>query len=525
MNAMHTHHERGIALVLTLFLMSALSVLGASLMFLAQTETYATMNYRMMSQARYAGEAGIQKASNFLFDSTKYVVPSGAHPLLACDRNVSPVTCGGLPVVLSGDVVNHPANYPDAAVQTAFNAAAQGSLAAGNTTINYSAYATLMSMQQFESYGGTPNVVQTWEITGTGSLAGSRNAVVEVVALVETPKVSANSYAAFATASGCGAISFHGNVTVDSYDSSVGPPAVSTEESGGDVGTNGNLQIAGSVEVQGNLYTPRTGVGTCEEGAITALTQTGSADVTGSIVQLPTAVVYPPPTFAVTPPTTPVTINGLLLAAPAAACTALGLTFGLPTDVVPGNCTVSGGNTLIVNTGTGAEVTLPSVTVSGGFTLRIVGDTPSQVVNLNSLNGSGDVEINANMTGPLNESVVLKINGKNPDNTDMVTPFDLSTMAWKQNSPAASYDASALQIVYGGTAEISMKGGNSQSAATIYAPNASFTLQGTQDLFGSILARTITNGGNASIHYDRRLGRDFYVTGHAMVGSFTWKRY
>ena len=69
---MHTHNERGIALVLALFLMSALSVLGASLMFLSQTETYASMNYRMMSQARYAAEAGVQKASNFLLDPAQY---------------------------------------------------------------------------------------------------------------------------------------------------------------------------------------------------------------------------------------------------------------------------------------------------------------------------------------------------------------------------------------------------------------------------------------------------------------------
>ena len=48
-------NERGIALVLALFLMSVMSVLAASLMFLSQTETYASMNYRMMSQARYGG--------------------------------------------------------------------------------------------------------------------------------------------------------------------------------------------------------------------------------------------------------------------------------------------------------------------------------------------------------------------------------------------------------------------------------------------------------------------------------------
>jgi hypothetical protein len=518
----YIHHERGIALVLALFLMTALSVVGASLMFLSQTETYASMNYRMMSQARYAGEAAVQKAADFLTDATQYTIPAavGSDLLSNYVTTVSPVTYGG-PVVLSArDSTCTGSNYPVAAVQTAFCNAAKGTLTAGNATITYNASAKLIAMQKFESYGGTPNVVQTWEITGIGSLAGSRNATVEVVATIETPKVSANTYAAFATADTCGAMYFHGNVTIDSYDSSAGPPTGagnSTETTGGDVGTNGNLQIQGSVAVQGNLYTPRTGVGTCHEGAVTALTETGSADVTGSIVQLPKPVTYPLPVFSVTPPTTAVTINAALLGNHATACTSLGLTLGT-------NCSISG--TTVTVTGGGTDVTMPSVTVAGGYTLVFTGhSSPAQSVNINSLTGSGDVEISANLVSNTNESVVLKIAGKNADGTDMTTPFDLSTMSWKQNSAASSYDASALQIVYGGPATISMKGGNSQSAATIYAPNANFTLQGTQDLYGSILAKTVTNGGNASIHYDRRLSRDFWVTGHPMVGSFSWKRY
>src|SRR3990172_12251905 len=86
--------ERGIALVLALFLMSAMSVLAASLMFLSQTETYASMNYRMMSQARYAGEAAVQKASDFLLDSAQYTVPSATNvsdPLANYDTTTSPV--------------------------------------------------------------------------------------------------------------------------------------------------------------------------------------------------------------------------------------------------------------------------------------------------------------------------------------------------------------------------------------------------------------------------------------------------
>jgi Tfp pilus assembly protein PilX len=534
---MQANTERGIALILALFLTAALSTLGASLMFLAQTETYATMNYRMMSQARYAGEAGINKASDFLHDSTQYTVPAfgSADDLANYDRTKSPVIClagcpsVGQPVILSA-TASQASNYPVGAVQTAFNTAAQGTLAAGNTTLTYNSFATLISMQAFDAYGGTQGVVQTWEITGAGGLTGPRSATVEIVALIETPKVPANNYAAFATGGGCGAITFDGNMTVDSYDSTLGPPGTgpgnSTETSGGDVGTNGNLDIGGSVAVQGNLYTPREGVGACTAGAITGLTVSGgSAEVTGSIVPLPKAIVYPPPILSVTPPTTPVTINAGLLGIPATACTTLGLTFGPPPV---GNCTVSG--TTVIIDGNGFDVTLPSVTIASGFTLRIVGNaSPApQNVNINSLTGTGALEIDANMTGALNESVVLKLAGMNPDGTEMTTPpIDFDSLSWKQNSVTANtnYDASALQIVYGGTAEIVMKGGSSESAATIYAPNASFTLKGTQEWYGSILAKTVRNVGTGGIHYDRRLSTGFWVMGQPMIGTFSWKRF
>jgi Tfp pilus assembly protein PilX len=527
-NLMDRHDERGIALVLALFLMTALSVIGASLMFLSQTETYASMNYRMMSQARYAGEAGIQKAANFLLDTTQYHPPttSGSDLISLYNRNVSPVTLvsNGQPVVLSANPAIA-SNYPVASVVTAFNTAAKGTLPAANASISYSAHATLLSMQQFESYGGGPAVLQMWQITGDGVLGGSRTATVEVVATIDTPKVPANSYAAFATYNGCDAIYFHGNVTVDSYDSSQGPPTGagnSTESSGGDVGTNGNLHIDGSVAVDGNLYTPRQGVGACTLGNITGLSEGGSATVAGSEVQLPTAVTYPMPTFSSTPPTTAVTIDASLLGNAGTACSSLGLVSGT-------NCTVNAASKTVTVDGHAADVTLPSVNVASGYTLILTGHSTTdggapQTVNMNSLTGSGNVQINANLAGNVNDSVVLKIAGKNSDGTDMTVPFDLSTMTWKQNSPTTAYDASTLQIVYGGPATINMQGGNSQSAATVYAPNATFTLQGTQDFFGSILAKTITNGGNASIHYDRRLQKDFYVAGQPVVGTFTWNR-
>ena len=73
---MRLAEEKGIALVLSLFLMTAMSVLGASLMFLSQTETYSSMNYRLMSQARYGAEAGIHKAANYLIYPSSYTPPA-----------------------------------------------------------------------------------------------------------------------------------------------------------------------------------------------------------------------------------------------------------------------------------------------------------------------------------------------------------------------------------------------------------------------------------------------------------------
>jgi hypothetical protein len=64
-----------------LLLAVALSAIGASLLMLANTETYASMNYRMMSQARYGAEAGVLRAANYLTQT--YTSPGQAGDPLA----------------------------------------------------------------------------------------------------------------------------------------------------------------------------------------------------------------------------------------------------------------------------------------------------------------------------------------------------------------------------------------------------------------------------------------------------------
>jgi len=63
---------------LALFLMTALSALGASLMFLSQTETYASMNYRMMSQGPMRRSRHPKR--RLPAHGTQYAVPVRAEP-------------------------------------------------------------------------------------------------------------------------------------------------------------------------------------------------------------------------------------------------------------------------------------------------------------------------------------------------------------------------------------------------------------------------------------------------------------
>jgi len=122
--------EQGMAIILALFMMLAMTVLGTSLMFVSKTETLSSHNYRLMSQARYGAESGIHTAANYLLSGAYSAAAPGitgsGDPLANYVTTVSPVTYNGAPVVLSWD--SAASNYPITAVKTAFAAAAQGTL-------------------------------------------------------------------------------------------------------------------------------------------------------------------------------------------------------------------------------------------------------------------------------------------------------------------------------------------------------------------------------------------------------------
>jgi Tfp pilus assembly protein PilX len=495
---MNRTKERGVALILAMILLLVLSVMAVSLMFLSQTETWSGMNYRLMSQARDGAEAGVNKAANFLLNS--YTPPGTAgDPLSNYTAGVAPVpgttlyagvTYGGSPVLLSANGAVS-SNYPIASVQTSFNTAGQGSLTAGTTTVNYAASATLLSQQQVTVYGSsTPATIQTWLITSDGSISNIRNAQVEVSAIMERQITPVFNYAAFADSSGCSALSLSGGGSVNSYDSSaVVNGTVTTQNYGGNVGTNGNLSESGSTtDIYGSLSTPRTGVGTCNANNVTALTVSGNAKLTGGLIELPQPVNYPNPTI------------------PSPGTTNLSLTknWSCPTglNAIPG-CSSSGG-----------DITIPpgsygDLNISGGANVHL----SAGAYNINSLTESGGSTIIID-SGP----VILNVAGNGINSNSKAVDLSGGSVT------NASLLPTNFQIMYAGTAKVALSGGG-QASGLVYAPNSSLAFSGGSNWYGAVIGGIITDTGGTAIHYDRRLQNTAYTLGNYMLSSFTWKKY
>ena len=481
--------ERGVALILALLLILALSALIASLTMVSQTETWSSMDYRLMTQARYGAESGINKTVNYLLNDYSAPGTSGGDALASYDTAVSPVTvlANNQPVVLSADGTVS-ANYPDAQVESGFDDAAQGTMAAGGLGVNYAASAELLSMGQVSVYGSpTPATIQTWRISSTGTVNGSPNARVEVSALLEQSVTPVFQYAAFTTNNGCASLGFSGGGATDSYDSTAihyQNGTVVTQAYGGDIGSNGNLTSSGSTTViNGSLSTPRTGVGQCGS-TITAWTSNGNSTVTGGAIELPQEMNYQ----------TPAAPN------PLPPTDAASFTKSSGCNDVTG-CTIASPGVLL------APGYYGNISLSGGATLHLAAGTYD--INSIGLSGNSTLVIDS---GP----VILNVAGQS-----VTTPIDFSGGAVTN----AAMDPSKFQIQYAGTGTVKLTGG-AQTSALVYAPNANVLFTGGTDWYGAVIAGTLDDSGGTAIHYDRHLKQTtLYTVGNYMLDSFTWKKF
>ena len=493
--------EEGIALVLAMFMVLVVSLLGASLATVGRTETLSSLNYKTMSQARYAAESGLHTAANYLIHTYQAPGVDAGDQLANYNMTVSPVTYNNRPVILT-TAAGAASNYPVNAKIDAFEDNAAGTLMMSNSTTAYSATARLLSMRQFpDAYSGGNITIQTWEITGIGRIQGAGAAAVQVSAIIETQAVPAYRYAAFATKSGCAAMSFAGGGSTDSYSSTAalvgGKPAISNTD--GDVGTNGNLDENGGpgTIVNGTLSTPRGGVGACTANNVTALTISGKASVKEGLVKLPQAVkLKTPDAISPVPPTTSLDLKKT------GGCPAGSGEAGLA------YCSASANGVTFTPTNSQTVVSLGNVTVNANAVIHL----NAGIYELNSLKANGNMTLQVD-SGP----VVIRVNGKNADGSEMALPLDLTG----GSVIGLNFKPEQLQFVYGGTQTIKMNGG-SGTAALIYAPNATVTMLGNSDFYGAVVGATVNDSGGAHIHYDRNLGGWAMTEGNPTMTSFSW---
>ncbi len=467
------HPEAGAALIIALLTLLILAVLAASIIFVTQTETWASSNNRSMLQARYAAEAGAQKTLYWL--NYTYAPPAN---LGVFDQTKYPLRYNGADAILSAmTAVN--SNYPDAAQQSAFRAALMDASVPGvGVPASFEVTAKLLSMQL--SIQGPP--VQTWEITSQGNVPGIRNAQVQVVMKIERSPTPVVRYGIFATGNGCGAITMSSTSYTDSFDSSAGSYAATVQTTGGNVGTNGNVNMSGSAHFDGTLSSPQPGTGACAAGAETALTNSSNVNPpTAGLVSIAPVTFPPVPPLSPVPPTTTMSISGNCGAIP--GCTNLG---SKDVSLAPGQY----GN----------------VSVSGGTTVHLSAGT----YNVNNLVLSGNSPIVVD-SGP----VILNVEG-----AGVSKAIDLSGGVVTNLSGIPSN----FQINYGGSDTVTLTGG-SQSYGVVYAPNAPTTMSGGADWYGSVIGLTLTDSGGSAIHYDRALQNTLVVASQFYPISFTWSKF
>jgi hypothetical protein len=320
-----------------------------------------------------------------------------------------------------------------------------------------------VAMSGASCQGMTPSATPVYLLTTLAvSSTGARKMVQAEVAL--NPSSSFN-YGLFGTGTGCGDVTFGGNGTTDSYDGSQGPYSTSnSSNTGGDVGSNGNVsingnnaQIGGSIGVLPQPPSTTVAEGPCPGSNYTTSTpgNTGIAPGAGNgVVPLSAPVQFiAPPSPVPAPPTTPVTYTS-------------------STSLVPG--------------------TYGSISVSGRATLTLA----PGVYNINSLQLSGQSSI---VITPLGQ-VVLNIAGTCPAPCTSPGPvLDLSGNSVNN----LTLNANQFQINYGGTGSVNVTGNASTSYFVLNAPKANVTIAGNGAIFGAVLGSTIKVPGNAQFHYDK----------------------
>jgi len=336
--------DSGVALILVLLAILVLTTLAAAMVFSARSETLASYNYRVGTQAEYVALAGVQKALNFFNGSNYSPVPPtlsttyyaastyAVNPVNLYFSNATPVTCTSS-CSSTGNVVLGTSSgsslFPPSAATGGVDVVTNWVAAMNNQSIsdgvggtgNYTVTATLLEYHTVNNaFLGVPATgcsdalsgtgicrqpFEVWQVISTGTWSsniggGAALPTVQVVATISPMYLPFFGIGLYGLCN----VSLAGNVGTDSYNSSMGSyggdpasyvtPSTATsnaQATGSGVGSNGGVTISGGAySIGGSVtYANQNATSSCNTGF-----QGSAAGVAGSV--LPGPAVPTPPT-------------------------------------------------------------------------------------------------------------------------------------------------------------------------------------------------------------------------------------
>jgi hypothetical protein len=339
----------------------------------------------------------------------------------------------------------------------------------------------------------------------------------------------------------------------------VGNSSPTLSNTGGNIGSYGNISISGGAYILGNVYSPFYNTGTTGtygisggpypglNGSVACSTATGGTewavneDNSGSGVgctsqsasscsQKTYAMPSPAPSYptpilpTVTAVTTAFTSSSTgsyygLLGGGSGGGNGSGSS-GCGVVVAPSGGTVAPSG----NTNAGTSFTSPANFGNVDIGSCAVVTLQAGVYNMNSLTIANGATVILPTTG----NVVINILTANGDSS-VSTALNINggTVANNGGNPAA------LTIAYAGTKPVDVDAG-ANMFATIYAPNAPLEVSGNAGLYGAVVSNTATFSGSGHVIYDSSLnGTSMNVTtgtvtttvGNLHVDEFSWSAF
>jgi|SRR5579875_3506991 len=525
------HGERGIALILTMLAVLVLSILVAGMVFSSRSETFASYNYKLNTQADYLAKAGIQEALAWFRSqsyqavsesqaSSYYQVTSDGSLYNLYNSNSSPVLCiSGCPsnntqVQLIGISGTGDSNYPSITngagtlVSSAFTQSLSNARVTGdaNDSGTFSVNAVLINYQTVYTQGQgcstPPCPAETWLVTSQGVWTGGSGSSATVAKAVETAIVQPVFTPTWSNALyGYCSVSMGGSAgtCTDSYNSALGAYGGGSNKTasgacdstspnviaaGAGVGANGGVSLGSNVTVSGNVT-----IGTGPPPSCSASGFSGSSSsVKGEVITGP----------HVNPPATP-TFPSNLSSAPSysgSQTLPVGATWSGSFPYAP-SLSLYGQPCVTGSTCNGTALNpylISSISLSSSSTLQLIGGSSISspvYYDIGSLSESGQAQIQVSGYVVLNVQSSLSISGNG------IT-----------NGVSSDIPPEAVQINYAGTS--ASIGGNGAISAIISAPNATVSLGGGGSkgyMVGAIQAANVSVQGGYPVHYDIQLNR------------------